>query len=117
MKYPFVAGDDLQVIWKEYQVASMLAHLGQDQSGHCGSMLLTEPTAHTQALLTEDWITPQRISKVPYWFSTNVTCVWLCRSDLLDLYRLPPVMLRDSDHEHELASLLRTMAAGRSVQQ
>ena len=57
---PFFTGDDLQMIWKEYQVVSMIARLGQDQAGHCRSLLVMAPNPaiqdKIQALLTEDWI-------------------------------------------------------------
>ena len=93
---PIFAGTDLQIVWTEYHVIAQIAHLGQDNAGHCRSMLITAPTIHGQektlALLTEDWVTPERISKAPYWFSRSVTCLWLCRSDQLKLYQVPAVI-------------------------
>ena len=90
---PVFAGLDLQIVWKEYHAVAQIAHMGQDNAGHCRSMLLTAPTSHGQArtlaLLTEDWSKPTRICKAPYWFSRNITCIWLCRSDMLHLYTVP----------------------------
>ena len=90
---PVFAGVDLRIVWHEYHVVAQVAHLGQDNAGHCRSMLITAPTMHgserTLALLTEDWLHPSRICKAPYWFSRNVTCLWLCRSDCLNLYQVP----------------------------
>ena len=89
---PFYLSTDLQVIWKEYHVISQIAHLGQDNAGHCRTILHTAPTQVGQrsilALLTDDWTRAERISKIPYWFSSNTICFWLCRADQLDLYRL-----------------------------
>ena len=91
---PVFAGVDLQINWHEYHVVAQVAHMGQDNAGHCRSMLITAPTTHGQdrtlALLTEDWVFPTRICKAPYWFSRNVTCLWLCRCDQLNLYTVPP---------------------------
>ena len=88
---PFFVSTDLQVVWKPYHVVSQIAHLGQDNAGHCRTILHTSPAQQNgrivQALLTEDWTRAERISRIPYWFSSNVTCMWLCRADQLDLYQ------------------------------
>ena len=61
---PVFAGVDLRIVWHEYHVVAQVAHLGQDNAGHCRSMLITAPTMHgseqTLALLTEDWLHSQQ---------------------------------------------------------
>ena len=87
---PHFVDDALTVVWQEYHAVAMLAHFGQDNSGHCRSLLFTAqmpPTTHsTLALLTEDWERPDRTNTIPYWFKRNITCIWLCRTAHLDLY-------------------------------
>ena len=88
---PFYVDSDLQVVWKAYHVVSQIAHLGRDNAGHCRAILHIAPTQQEGrtilALLTEDWTKAESISRIPYWFSSNVTCLWLCRDDQLDLYQ------------------------------
>ena len=92
---PFFVDSDLRVVWKEYHVIAQIAHLGQDNAGHCRSLLHTAPAqldqGCVQALLMEDWTRAVRICKTPYWSSSNITCLWLCRADQLDPYQVPAV--------------------------
>ena len=93
---PVFQGDDLRVTWTEFHVVAQIAHLGADNMGHCRSLLMTAPTVrqegHTMALITDDWTMTERLSQAPNWFQRNVTCLWMCRSDQLDMYQVPEAL-------------------------
>ena len=101
---PFFLSDDLRVTWTEFQVVAQIAHLGEDNMGHCRSMLMTAPATHRDgnimALLTDDWTVTERLHHAPNWFQRNVTCLWLCRSDCLDLYQAPAAVPTRRDVPH-----------------
>ena len=117
---PIFQGDDLRVTWIEYDVVAQIAHMGLDNMGHCRSLLMTAPTArregHVTALITDDWTAPERLPQAPNWFQRNVTCMWMCRSDQLDMYQVPDAeQLRDvaspSDPGPTLEDLMRDLSA------
>ena len=88
---PFFIESNTEVEWLDYSVIAAIAHLGNDQTGHCRAILRVqqdttsghEPYMH---LLTDDNAIPSRCWREPSWFLQNVICVWLCHVDLLDLH-------------------------------
>ena len=111
---PFFIGDDLQVIWKEFQVTSLVTHTGMDQAGHCRTLLQVEPTSQTVpkpvlSLLTDDNDAPQRNWKAPNWINRHVTCFWLCESSQTDLYKVPSMPMATAVPGHDPGSFLREM--------
>ena len=104
VEVPFFAGTDLGVIWRDFQVISAISHLGQDEAGHCRSLLKTWPDSLSSAepclfLLTDDDREPQRVWHEPQWFAANVSCVWICDCTWLDLLRLPPSNVSDAGQQ------------------
>ena len=91
---PFVSSQGVQVFQRDFQVISAIAHVGQDQSGHCRCILKTWPDTTNPAepclfLLTDDNQKPERIWREPTWFAQNITCLWLCDCTWMDLQQIP----------------------------
>lgn len=118
-QFPHYTGHDLRVSWKEYQVVAMIAHFGIDNSGHCRAMLFTDPATNasetTLAFMTEDWEHVTRVNNVPYWFKSNVQCIWLCQANSLALYKAqgvkPDGNVPLDAPEPTMADLIRTLAS------
>ena len=117
---PHFVDASLNVIWREYHAVAMIAHFGQDNSGHCRSLLFTDQmpsaTHNTLALLTEDWERTERINVIPYWFKRNITCIWLCRTEQLALYQpqvREPIVASPERPNDAMTALLRAMATGK----
>ena len=92
--FPFFDGHSMNIIWKDFQVVSAVAHQGEDRAGHYRSWLnvahdVRAGLTPTLALLTNDATEAERIWHEPEWFDQNVTCLWLCSCDQLDLRRIP----------------------------
>ena len=93
---PFFTDTGLTVVWKEFQVVSLVTHVGTDEAGHCQSLLMVQPDTRGMpkpflSLLTDDWTYPKRLWKAPNWISGNAVCLWLCETSHLNLFRLPPL--------------------------
>ena len=90
---PVFESAGLETTYRHYQMISAVAHLGQDGAGHCRSILktwpITDPVPETNFLFTEDGCAPERIWAEPLWFRSNITCIWLCDCDFLDLIKWP----------------------------
>lgn len=90
---PVFESDGLETRPCHYQMISAVAHLGQDGAGHCRSILKTwpiiDPVPATNFLFTEDGCAPECIWAEPLWFRQNITCIWLCDCDFLDLIKWP----------------------------
>ena len=88
---PFFTGQNLAIEWKEYKVVAAIAHLGDDQSGHCRAILrmqadYSNPAQPVMHLLTNDNGPPEACWKEPDWFVQNVMCIWMCAVDVLSLH-------------------------------
>ena len=117
--FPFFADDGMTVQWKDYQAIALIAHLGQDNAGHCKTLLKTEPALNDQMLIlnleTDDWTTPRRIGKDPLWFRSNGTLLWMCHKEHLKLHVLPREPFQPTHTDvppslHPLDTLLSKMA-------
>ena len=84
-----------EVTWIQYQIVAAFAHIGGPASGHYQALLKTYPdtsdlAAPSMWLFCDDGAVPSRCLTIPRQFEEGVTCIWLCRSDQVDLHRLPP---------------------------
>ena len=107
--FPFFQDQSLNVKWKDFQVVSALAHQGEDGAGHYRSWLKVEHSTAagapaTLALLTDDGQPAQRIWTEPDWFSSGLTCLWLCSCDALHHVRLPQHICNPATSTHDPAS-------------
>ena len=102
---PVFASDGLETFNRHYQMISAVAHLGQDEAGHCRSILKTwpliDPIPAINFLFTDDGRVPERIWEEPAWFRCNTTCFWLCDCDFLDLIKWPADAMRPETPESE----------------
>ena len=91
IQVPVFQDNTLDCRWEQYQVVSAFAHYGNSTSGHYRALLRTEP-GHIGPDATAYWLdcddgrSPRPSMYIPEGFQSGVTCVWLCRLDLLDLY-------------------------------
>eukprot|EP00435_Cladocopium_sp_Y103_P017558 s4108_g4.t1 len=94
---PVFVDSSTAVSWQVFQFVAAVAHIGQDNAGHCRGLLRIHPIdtvtdRRAMFLLTEDWEQPQRIWDVPNWFVRNVTCIWLCAKDKFCLHHMPSLI-------------------------
>ena len=80
--------------WEPYQMTAAFAHLGDECSGHYQALLrLHHNSRHhgTPAfwLHCDDGRAPVPCAAIPPNFESGITCVWLCKCDRTQLYRLP----------------------------
>ena len=73
-----------------YIPVACIAHFGQDQAGHCKALLKIQPTVVPPGnpaawLMTEDDQYPTPLWQFPSWFASNLTVVWMIRTDCLKL--------------------------------
>ena len=112
---PFFCNNTLDITWHDYRMVAAIAHLGDDQAGHCRAILRTQadysdaqqPVMH---LLTDDNAPPTRCWSEPSWFAQNVMCIWLCALDDLDLHqpsRTSANVTQNDDRHTTLNTLLR----------
>lgn len=93
---PFYVGSGLDVSWRGYQVISMVSHQGQDEAGHCRSLLKTWPdTQSTQGpvlhLLTDDnGPSPSYLARATLVCKQCLQAIF-ASNVWLDLLRLPPM--------------------------
>ena len=115
---PFFTSNQMEISWHDYRVVAAIAHLGEDQAGHCRATLRVQPDVnHPQPymqLLTDDNATPTRCWHEPPWFLQNVICIWLCSVEALDLHqcqnRSDPWTAGTPPQEDALMGLLRQFA-------
>ena len=97
--------------WTPYTIVACIAHFGADNSGHYQSMLRVFPEASdlaapTMWLSCDDGRAPQRCLTISEEFARGITCIWLCRSDKVEMHRLrPPPDQRHTDDADILALL------------
>ena len=111
---PFFTNDRTELAWNDYRVVAAIAHLGDDQAGHCRATLRVQADVNHQPpymqLLTDDNAQPSRCWHEPGWFLQNVICIWLCSVDTLELHSCsnPSPMLPD-DHIPPNDALMRLL--------
>ena len=86
--------------WTSYTVVACIAHQGDSQSGHYQCMLRTFPEVSDVAapaiwMSCDDGRAPQKCLLLPDHFTRGLTCLWLCRTDKVELHHLPPVSMPD----------------------
>jgi hypothetical protein len=73
-----------------YIPVACIAHFGQDQAGHCKALLKIQPTVVSTGnpaawLMTEDDQYPTPLWQFPPWYASNLTVIWMIRTDCLKL--------------------------------
>ena len=109
---PIFQGGTLDCRWETYQAVAAFAHYGDSKAGHYRALLRTEPRhvgldATTYWLDCDDCRKPQPCTYVPNGFMAGVTCVWLCRLDVMELHDChsdPRPQMTESVLMHMLAS-------------
>lgn len=90
------------------QVYKCEAHTGLDGCGHYRTALRLNPAAASgraiRWLLCDDWSAPNALWELPDWFNTQVTMLWVVRTDRLDLHLPGPMPADDLTRE-----MLQTM--------
>ena len=86
--------------WTSYTVVACIAHQGDSQRGHYQCMLRTFPEVSDVAapaiwMSCDDGRAPQKCLLLPDHFTRGLTCLWLCRTDKVELHHLPPVCMPD----------------------
>ncbi|CAL1166069.1 unnamed protein product, partial [Cladocopium goreaui] len=88
---PVFTDDGLDCTWERYQMTAAFAHQGDAATGHYQALLRTQPSirhpdADTYWLHCDDDRPPRPCRMLPHQFQEGVTCIWLCRQDLIDLH-------------------------------
>ena len=91
IQVPVFQGSTLDCRWEAYQAVAAFAHYGESNAGHYRALLRTEP-GHVGLDATAYWLDcddcrkPKPCTYIPEGFMAGVTCVWLCRTDLIELH-------------------------------
>lgn len=88
---PIFVDDGLECTWEPYQMTAAFAHQGDAATGHYQALLRTQPSirhhnADTYWLHCDDDRPPRPSTMLPNQFQEGVTCIWLCRQDVIDLH-------------------------------
>ena len=97
--------------WIPYTIVACIAHFGADNSGHYQSMLRVFPEASNLAAPTmwmscDDGRAPERCLTIPEAFACGITCLWLCRSEQVDMHRLSPTPAQPGTDDATILALL-----------
>eukprot|EP00435_Cladocopium_sp_Y103_P006689 s2221_g2.t1 len=89
----FVADDSTACRWESYGMISAFAHSGAEDSGHYQALLQTHPVPWWEGnpsmwLHCDDHRPPARCCEIPKGFQEGVTCIWLCRVDLMEMHQV-----------------------------
>ena len=85
--------DDFNCRWVEYQVTAIIAHLGESLGGHYITLLRTacmDQAEGTAWMHCDDHRIPLPCHNLPSAFLKGITCLWLCRQDVVEFHRCPP---------------------------
>ena len=91
IQVPVFQGSTLECRWELYQAVAAFARYGESKAGHYKALLRTEP-GHVGLDATAYWLDcddcrkPKPGTYIPEGFMAGVTCVWLCRTDLIELH-------------------------------
>ena len=101
-----------QCEWISYTVVACISHQGDADHGHYQCMLRTHPEVSNLAdpamwMSCDDNRAPIRCLQLPNEFSKGLTCLWLCRTDQLELHHLP-AQPAPPDQAMDLLALLAT---------
>lgn len=81
--------------WMKYQTVAAFAHYGNERANHYQALLRTEPAnrgpnASTFWLYCDDCRQPQPCTHIPVGFPEGVTCIWLNRTEVMELHDWQP---------------------------
>ena len=111
--------EGLQVRETAYTIVSAVAHQGMDNAGHCRALLWTEESTTPPAFkffATDDGVCAECSWREPWWFRSQVVCFWVCRTDLVGLFRRAPMTtVSDLATVERPSDLTRLMQALRAV--
>lgn len=100
----------IECTWNHYRTTAVYAHYGADNAGHYQALLrVTDAAGATERaswLHCDDCRRPQPVLEIPAGFHAGVTCVWLCREDVMDMHRWSPADSTDRSKD----SLLQMFA-------
>ena len=113
VQVPVLTAQDCTCMWTSFTVIACISHLGTAQNGHYQTILRTFPEVSDIAnpsmwMMCDDGRTPYRILTVPALFAQGITCLWLCRSDRVEVHKLSPATDSAPSHEADLLTLLAT---------
>lgn len=96
-----------------YTVVAGISHQGHTQGGHYEAALRVFPEVSDLAqpslwLHCDDRRTPARLLTLPEAFHQGITCLWLCKSECLELHRLPSQPTPAHSSEASLLALLQS---------
>eukprot|EP00435_Cladocopium_sp_Y103_P049160 s1590_g14.t1 len=105
--FPKFRDHTLRLEHVDYAIVAAVAHLGDDEAGHCRAALKIQPTANRSGtparwLLTEDRVKPTPAWDLPSWFHENIVLLGLVRSDCVDLHLY---------HDQNITPLVSSFAA------
>ena len=91
-------------------MVAAFAHHGGTTQGHYQALLKVFPDLPDSAnptlwMFSDDQRAPERCWALPEQFEEGATCFWLCRSDCMELHRLPSSHTSE-DQDQALLSLL-----------
>lgn len=93
IQVPVFRHHGLDCDWESYQTVAVFAHHGIDNAGHYQALLRTtdnlQQVNRAGWLICDDCRKPQPSLGIPSNFHAGVTCLWLCRSDVMDLHQWP----------------------------
>jgi len=97
--------------WIPFTIVACIAHFGADNSGHYQSMLRVFPEASNLAapamwMACDDGRAPERCLMIPEAFASGITCLWLCRSEQVDMHRLSPLPAQPGTDDAAILALL-----------
>ena len=81
----------LTVEFLEYSPIALQAHVGGDGAGHYRTAIKVQQTVIQEIhpanwLLCDDGTAPQPVWELPDWFRSNITLMWLVRTDCAHPY-------------------------------
>eukprot|EP00435_Cladocopium_sp_Y103_P013798 s4108_g3.t1 len=88
----FLTEESIACEWVTYGMISAYAHYGDVTSGHYKALLQTAPVPWYEGepvtwLHCDDHRPPEKCVDIPTGFQEWLTCVWLCRVDILELHQ------------------------------
>eukprot|EP00435_Cladocopium_sp_Y103_P014102 s4865_g3.t1 len=104
----FVSDGSTDCEWVSYGMTAAVAHTGDVSSGHYQALLHTAPVpwyegVPVQWLHCDDHRAPVPRVDIPPGFQEGVTCIWMCRVDLIELHNLPRIQPSSNDGDSFLA--------------
>ena len=87
---PVFCNNGLECTWYDYFATAVFSHLGIDNAGHYQALLrqadVSGQVARSDWLHCDDCRKPNVCTMIPPGFHAGVTCIWLCREDVMELH-------------------------------